>query len=67
MSDDQIASCILAFATHLAARPGGEAAEGVARDRAWLDQSGRPTPEGRRLLDALLAQRETRGTYRLAV
>jgi hypothetical protein len=65
MSDDDVATQILAFATHLC-EPGTASGtpEGAARVRGWLDDEGRPTDTGRELVDAIREQRATRSVIR---
>ena len=64
MSDGFIANGILAFAHQLAVGSAGESALSLAQSRRWLDAQGQATSEGRELLQALAAQRETRTAWR---
>jgi hypothetical protein len=67
MPDDVISATILGFAHLLAGGRAGETAMSFAVSRAWVDERGRPTEDGRRLVAALRDQRQTRSTFRLAV
>ncbi|HKK35213.1 MAG TPA: hypothetical protein VJ994_02875 [Paracoccaceae bacterium] len=58
--DAEIARRILSVAHHLV----GPDPEGSARLRAWLDERGRPTGDGRALVRALGEQAETRSVVR---
>ncbi|RBI82865.1 hypothetical protein DRV85_17715 [Rhodosalinus halophilus] len=62
MTDDSLASRILAFARHCGE---GDGAPGdTARLRGWLDAAGRPTDEGAALIEALESQDATRSVFR---
>jgi hypothetical protein len=67
MTDAQLTAAILGFAQQLATGAEDRGAAEIARARNWLDASDRPTREGRWLFAALVSQRDTRSTYRLAV
>lgn len=66
MTSTVIRNSILAFAQHLncATAP---TADAVARSKGWLDENGQPTVDGHVLYEALMEQRATRSTMRLAV
>ena len=58
--DAEVTRRILSVAHHLV----GPDPEGSARVRRWVDESGRPTGEGRELVKALGEQRSTRTAVR---
>lgn len=58
--DEEVARRILSVAHHLV----GPDAEGSARVRAWVDERGRPTGDGRALVRALGEQGATRSAVR---
>ncbi|MBN2906158.1 MAG: hypothetical protein JXJ18_05580 [Rhodobacteraceae bacterium] len=63
MSNDDIVSRILGFTrflTHAAER-----LDQAALGRGWLDAHGRPTEDGRALIEALRGQDATRSIYRM--
>ncbi len=63
MSETEIIPRIVAFAPHLG-QGWADGGEREARERFWLDEAGRPTPDGMALLMALEDQRRTRTAYR---
>ncbi|TCP61947.1 hypothetical protein EV663_103133 [Rhodovulum bhavnagarense] len=64
MSNDDIASRILGFTGFLA--HAAERVEHAALGLGWLDAHGRPTADGRALIEALYTQETTRSVYRMA-
>jgi hypothetical protein len=64
MVDQDVTRDIIHFAAQLAEGSRERCAISFARTRAWVDADGRATPDGRRLVDALADQRETRTAYR---
>jgi len=64
MSDHLISQALLAWEHFLSGAGFGEPARGAAQKRGWLDQDGRPTAEGRRLIEALIEQKEQRSVFR---
>ncbi|MEX5729257.1 hypothetical protein Ga0609869_002610 [Rhodovulum iodosum] len=63
MSNDDILTRIFGVTRHFmhpAERP-----DQAARGRGWVDAWGRPTEDGRDLIDAMQDQESTRGVYRL--
>jgi hypothetical protein len=63
MTDAEIRSQILAFSAHLRSDADKDAAASAQR-HGWLDTSGEPTAEGRKLVDALVEQDGTRSAFR---
>jgi hypothetical protein len=55
---------ILAFSRQFVQEPEEPTSEVVARRRHWLDAEGRPTRQGRELLQELEKQTGTRSIYR---
>jgi hypothetical protein len=64
MSDHLISQALLAWEHFLSGTGFGEPARAAAQKRGWLDQDGRPTAEGRRLIEALIEQKEQRSVFR---
>lgn len=60
--DDPVVSEILHFAQHCG-QP-GRAPVDVAARRGWIDQEGRPTPDGRALVRELSHQTGVRSVFR---
>ena len=63
MTDAEIRTQILAFSAHLRNKSESDATD-PARRHGWLDPSGQPTAEGRKLVKALEEQDGTRSAFR---
>jgi hypothetical protein len=64
MSDQLISQALLAWEHFLSGAGFGEPARAAAQKRGWIDQDGRPTMDGRRLIEALIEQKEQRSVFR---
>ena len=64
MSDELISQALLAWEHFISGTRFGEPARAAAEKRGWLDRDGRPTEDGRRLIEALIAQKEQRSVFR---
>jgi hypothetical protein len=64
MPEPLIAQAILSFENFLSGHGFGVEARLAAQLRGWLDPDGRPTEEGQKLCEALLAQHEQRSVFR---
>ncbi|MCA8889694.1 MAG: hypothetical protein KDA46_12740 [Parvularculaceae bacterium] len=53
MSDDAIIRHILKFVRQLDGDVGDDAVLRMAINHHWLDQNGRPTPDGRNLIESM--------------
>lgn len=63
MSNDDLVSRILGFTHYLS--HAAERVEHAALGLGWLDTHGRPTEDGRALIEALATQDAARSAYRL--
>ncbi len=64
MSDNLISQALLAWEHFLSGTGFGELAKVAVQKRGWLDHEGHPTEDGRRLIEALIAQDEQRSVFR---
>ncbi|MGF1503277.1 MAG: hypothetical protein ACFBSD_15835 [Paracoccaceae bacterium] len=64
MTDEETAATLSAFARQLEPGSAGERGTDIAKARGWLDPMGRPTAEGRELIDELGGQDRTRSVFR---
>lgn len=64
MSDQIIAQALLAWENLLSGSGFGDSGRFSAQKRGWIDAEGRPTEDGRRLFEALVAQMEQRSVFR---
>jgi len=63
MTDAEIRTQILAFSAHLRSDADKDATTSAHR-HGWLDEKGSPTEEGRKLVQALDEQSDTRSAFR---
>lgn len=66
MSTEDVVSCILGF-TQFCVRAANASLWQSARRRGWLDADGRPTEDGRALIEALTCGDCAYGVYRMPV
>jgi len=63
MTEEDPTDKILAFARHVGRD--GDPPDDIARARGWIDEAGRPTEEGHKLLQAIEEQKADDAVYRL--
>lgn len=64
MSDQIVAQALLAWENLLSGSGFGDNSLANAQKRGWIDENGRPTEDGRQLVEALIAQIEQRSVFR---
>lgn len=64
MTDEIIAQALLSWENLLSGCGFGDKALRGAQNRGWIDADGKPTEDGRRLFEALVAQMEQRSVFR---
>ena len=64
MLDQNMSQALLAWENLLSGSGFGDVTNTAIRERGWIDQDGRPTEDGRRVIEALSGQNDQRSVFR---